>query len=137
MQSFLDTWKLQDEAMRQSLSDDEFEYSLIEKHAFALIKSIENLCHFILRNHTEVKVPLPTINFLLSHTHLSGKLAHWLAKIQEHDFMITTSSTIKERDLALHLVQHPEPRVTSKNNDDTLFALFLIEYGNLDLAEQP
>jgi hypothetical protein len=123
--------------MSQSLSDDEFKYSLIEKHTFSLVKAIEKFRHFILGKHTEVKVPLPAVKFLLSQTHLSGKLAHWLAKIQEHDFMITTSNTIKGCDLALHLAQHPEPGYTFENNDVALSALFLIEYENLDLAGHP
>jgi hypothetical protein len=123
--------------MSQSLFDDEFKYTLIEKHTFSLVKAIEKFCHFILGKHTQVKVPLPAVKFFLSQTHLSGKLAHWLAKIQEHDFMITTSNTIKGHDLALHLAQHPEPGISSENNEDALSALFLIEYENIDLAAHP
>jgi hypothetical protein len=123
--------------MSQSLSDDEFKYTLIEKHTFSLVKTIEKFCHFILGKHTQVKVPLPAVNFFLSQTHLSRKLAHWLAKIQEHDFTITTSNAIKGRDLALPLTQHPEPGYSSENNEDTLSTLFPIGYGNLDLAAHP
>jgi ribonuclease HI len=81
--------------MSQSLSDDEIKYSYIEKHVFSLVKAIEKFHHFILGKHTQVKVPLPAVKFLLSQTYLSGKLAHWLAKIQEHDLTIMTSKTIK------------------------------------------
>jgi hypothetical protein len=94
--------------MSQSLSDDEFKYSYIEKHAFSLVKVVEKFRHFILGKHTLVKVPLPAVKFFLSQTYLSGKLAHWLAKIQEHDLTIMTSKTIKGHDLALHLAQHAE-----------------------------
>jgi hypothetical protein len=62
--------------MIQSLSDDEFKYSYIEKHAFALVKAVENFHHFILGKHTKVKVPLPVVKFLLSQTYLLGKLSH-------------------------------------------------------------
>jgi hypothetical protein len=89
--------------MSQSLSDDEFKYSFIEKHVFTLVKVVEKFLHFILGKHTLVKVPLPAVKFFLSQTYLSGKLAHWLAKIQEHDLNIVTSTTIKGCDLALHL----------------------------------
>ena len=81
--------------MSHSLSDDEIKYSSIEKHAFSLVKSIEKFHHFILGKHTQVKVPFPVVKFLLSQTYLSGKIAHWLAKIQEHDLRIMTSKTIK------------------------------------------
>jgi hypothetical protein len=50
---------------------------------------------------------------------------------------ITTSNTIKGRDLALHLSQHPKLGYYSENNEDALPALFLIEYGNIDLASHP
>jgi hypothetical protein len=52
--------------MSQSLSDDEFKYSFIEKHAFSLVKAVEKFPHFILGKHTLVKVPLPTVKFFLS-----------------------------------------------------------------------
>jgi hypothetical protein len=67
--------------MSQSLLDDQFKYSYIEKHVFSLVKYVEKFCHFILRNHTLVKFPLAVVKFFLSQTYLSWKLAHWLAKI--------------------------------------------------------
>jgi hypothetical protein len=94
--------------MSQSLFDDEFKYSFIEKHAFTLVKVVEKFHNFILGKHTLVKVPLPAVKFFLSQTYLSGKLSHWLTKIQEHDLNIVTSTTIKGCDLSLHLAQHAE-----------------------------
>jgi hypothetical protein len=38
--------------MRQSLSDGEFKYSYIEKHAFSLVKVVDKFLHFILGKHT-------------------------------------------------------------------------------------
>jgi hypothetical protein len=52
--------------MSQILLDDEFKYSFIEKHVFSLIKVVEKFHHFILGKHMLVKVPLPTVKFLLS-----------------------------------------------------------------------
>jgi hypothetical protein len=49
--------------MSQSLSDDEFKYYFIEKHAFALVKDVEKFHHFILGKHMLVKVPLPAVKF--------------------------------------------------------------------------
>jgi hypothetical protein len=80
--------------MSQILLDDELNYSYIEKHAFSLLKAMEKFLHFILGKHTLVKVPLHAVNFLLSQTYLSGKLSHWLAKIQKHDLIIMTSRKI-------------------------------------------
>jgi hypothetical protein len=67
--------------MTQILSDDEFKYSYIEKHVFALVKTMEKFLHFILGKHMLVKVPLPAVKFFLSQTYLSRKLAHCLVKI--------------------------------------------------------
>jgi hypothetical protein len=121
--------------MSQILFDDEFKYSFIEKHAFALIKVIDKFRHFILGKHTLVKVPLPAVRFLLSRTYLSGKLSHWLAKIQEHDLTIITSNTIKGRDLALHLGQHAEFSEEIDEHDSSLSTLFYIDNQILLMSE--
>jgi hypothetical protein len=123
--------------MSQSLSDNEIKYSYIEKHAFALIKAIIFFCHFILGKHTQVKVPLPAVKFMLSQTYLSGKLAHWLAKIQEHDLTIMTLKTTKGRDLSLHLAQHLEPSQELDDQNNPLSTLFYIENQNLSLFKHP
>jgi hypothetical protein len=59
-----------------SLSNIELKCGLIENNSFSLVKVAEKFHHFILGKHTKVKVPLPTIKFLLSQTFLLGKLAH-------------------------------------------------------------
>jgi hypothetical protein len=92
--------------MSQSLLDDEFKYSYIEKHSFSLVKAVEIFRHFILGKHTLVKVPLPVVKFFLSLTYISRMFTHWLSKIQEHDLTIVNFNTIKGHDLALHLAQH-------------------------------
>jgi hypothetical protein len=123
--------------MSQSLSDDEVKYTLIEKHTFSLVKAIGKFRHFILGKQTQVRVPLPAVKFFLTQTHLSGKLAHWLAKIQEHDLMITTTKTIKGRDLALHLAQHPEPGDSLEEDENALSALFYLETLDINLVDHP
>jgi hypothetical protein len=123
--------------MSQSLSCDEFKYSFIERHTFSLVKVVEKFCHFILGKHTLVKVPLHVVKFLLSWTYLSGKLAHWLAKIQEHDLNIVTSTTIKGHDLALHLAQHVENSEEIDEEDSSLTALFYIDNQILRVYEHP
>jgi hypothetical protein len=123
--------------MSQILSDDEFKYSFIEKHAFSLVKVVEQFCHFILGKHTLVKVQLPVVKFLLSQTYLSGKLAHYLAKIQEHNLTIMTSKTIKGRDLSLHLAQHAEMSEEIDEHDSSLSALFYIDNQILPVSEHP
>jgi hypothetical protein len=123
--------------MSQILSDDEFKYSYIKKHAFALVKAVEKFRHFILGKHTQVKVPLPVVKFFLSQTYLSGNIAHWLANIQEHDLTIMNSKTIKGQDLALHLAQHVEASEEIDKQDNPLSTLFYIESQTLPIAEHP
>jgi hypothetical protein len=123
--------------MSQSLFDDDFKYSFIEKYAFALVKAIEKFRHFILGKHTLVKVPLPAVKFFLSRTYLSGKLAHWLSNIQEHDLTIINSNTIKGRDLSLHLAQHDETREEIDEHDSSLSTLFYIDNQILPMSEHP
>jgi hypothetical protein len=52
--------------MSQSLSDDEMKYTLIEKHTFTLVKAIGKFRHFIFGKQTQVRVPFPTVKFLLT-----------------------------------------------------------------------
>jgi hypothetical protein len=113
--------------MSQILSNDEFKYSFIEKHAFTLVKAIEKFHHFILGKHTLVKVHLLAVKFLLSQNYLLGKLSHWLSNIQEHDLNIVTSTTIKGCDLALHLAQHTENSEEIDEEDSSLSTLFYID----------
>jgi hypothetical protein len=123
--------------MSQILSDDEFKYFFIEKHAFTLVKVVEKFLHFILGKHALVKVPLPAIKFFLSQTYLSWKLAHWLSKIQEHYLTIATSTTIKGRDLALHLAQNVETSEETNEHDSSLSTLFYIDNHILPVSEHP
>jgi hypothetical protein len=113
--------------MIQSLSDDEFKYSYIEKHDFSLVKDIEKFLHFILSKHTQVKVPLYVVKFLRSQTYLLGKLAHCHANIHEHFFMFMTSKMIEGCELSLHLAQHLEPSEFSEDEDSLLSALFYVK----------
>jgi hypothetical protein len=122
-------------SMSQSFSNDKFKYSFIEKHDFTLVKAIEKFLRFILGKHTLVKVPLPTVKFFISQTYLSRKLAHWLAKIQEHDLTIVTSNTIKGHDLALHLAQHAEISEEIDEHDSSLSTLFYIDNQILPVYE--
>jgi hypothetical protein len=123
--------------MSQILSDDEFKYSFIEKHAFTLVKDIEKNFHFILGKHTLVKVPLHAVKFFLSQTFFSGKLAHWLAKIHENDLTIVTSTTIKGHVLALHLAQHAKTSEEIDEHDSSLSTLFYIDNQILPVSEHP
>lgn len=50
--------------MSQSLSNFHVQYSLIEKHAYSLVKAIEKFRHYILGKHIIVKVPLPAVKLL-------------------------------------------------------------------------
>jgi hypothetical protein len=121
--------------MSQSLSNDEFKYYYIEKHASTLVKEVEKFRHFILGKHTLVKVPLLAIKFFLSQTYLSRKIAHWLAKIQEHGLTIMTSKIIKGRDLSLHLAQHAEESEEIDEQDSSLSTIFYIDSQILPIDE--
>lgn len=120
--------------MSQSLSDAAIQYTLIEKHAYALVKAIEKFRHYILGKHIVVKVPLHAVKYLLSQTYLSGKLANWLTKIQEHDLSIETVNTIKGRGLALHLAQHSVPSSNPELEDGDDSNLFFADMIPSDLV---
>jgi hypothetical protein len=84
-----------------------------------------------------VIVPLPNVKFFLSRNYLSGNPTHWLSKIQEHDLNIVTSTTIKRRDLALHLAQHAKNGEEIDEEDSSLSSLFYIDGQILPVSEHP
>jgi hypothetical protein len=77
------------------------------------------------------------VKFFLSQTYLSGNLAHWLAKIHEHDLTIMNLKTIKGQDLSLHLAQHDEASEEIDDQDNPLSTLFYIESQTLSIVEHP
>jgi hypothetical protein len=84
-----------------------------------------------------VKVPLHVVKFFISQTYLSGKPAHWLAKIHEHDLNIVTSITIKGCDLAIQSAQHAENSEQIDEQDSSLSTLFYIDNHILPVSEHP
>jgi hypothetical protein len=58
-------------------------------------------------------------------------------QIQEHDLRITTTKTIKGRDLSLHLAQHPEPSGSLEEDEKSLSTLFYLETLDIDLDDHP
>jgi hypothetical protein len=82
--------------MIQSLSDDEFKYTLIEKHTYVLVKDIEKFCHFILGKHTHVKVPLSTINFFFLK-HVFQEILH-IGLIRYKNIILQSQHRTQSRD---------------------------------------
>lgn len=114
--------------MSQSLIDAEFKFPYVKKHALALVVALRKFRHYIHGCHTIVNLPIPVVKHLLSQTYLQGKLANWLANIQEYDLEFTITKAIKGRDLALHLAQHPGPECSDIDEDiKALFYVFAIE----------
>ena len=60
-----------------------------------------------------------------------------LAKIQEHDLNIITSTTINGSDLALHLDRHVDNGEEIDEEDSSLSTLFYIDDQILHVSEHP
>jgi len=75
--------------MSRSLTNADFKFSYVEKHALALVVTLRKFHNYIHGCHMIVKLPIPTVKHLLSQTYVQGKLANWLAKIQEYDLEFT------------------------------------------------
>jgi len=71
--------------MSQSLIDDDFKFPYVEKHALALVVALRKFRHYIHNCHTIFKFSIPAVKHLLSQTYFKGRLANWLAKIQEYN----------------------------------------------------
>ena len=51
--------------MSMGLQGDELYYNAIDKQSFAVFKVVKNFRPYILRSHTKVIVPHPTIRYFL------------------------------------------------------------------------
>jgi hypothetical protein len=77
------------------------------------------------------------VTFFLTQNHLLGKLAHFLAKIEEHDLMITTTKIIKGCYLDLDLAQYTEPGDSLEEDENVLSSLFYLENIDINFVDHP
>jgi len=83
----------------KALRDAPLKYNIMEKQAFALIKSLKHFRVYILHSHVIAFVPHTVFKGILNQD-LDGKRGNWIATILEYDLEIRPTKLIKCQGLA-------------------------------------
>eukprot|EP00253_Pinus_taeda_P027520 PITA_27520 len=73
----------------------ELNYSEVEKQAFAVYKAVKHYRPFLLKAHTKVIVPFPSVRQLLIQRELGEKRANWVTALQEYDLEIKPAKIVR------------------------------------------
>jgi hypothetical protein len=83
--------------MSRALQNAELKYPMVEKQAYALVKSLKHFRVFIGYSKVIGYVPNSTIKDVLSQSEGLGTRGRWIVKIQEYDLEIKPAKLIKGR----------------------------------------
>jgi hypothetical protein len=87
------------------LRDAEVKYELLEKQAYALIKSLKAFRVYILQAKVIAYVPSSSVKDVLIQPDIDGKRSKWIAKLIEFDVEIKPAKLLKGQGLAKLLVE--------------------------------
>jgi hypothetical protein len=91
--------------MRKTLRDSELNYTITEKQAYALVKSLKHFRTYVGYNKIKAFVPYPAVKDVLSQQDCLGSRGKWVSQIQEYDLEIKPSKIIKGQGLAKMLTE--------------------------------
>eukprot|EP00253_Pinus_taeda_P027097 PITA_27097 len=78
-----------------NLKGAEINYSEVEKQAFVVYKVVKHYRPFLLKAHTKVIVPFPSVRQLLIQRELGEKRANWVTTLQEYDLEIKPAKIVR------------------------------------------
>ena len=84
----------------KTLRDVEMKYDPIEKHAYALIKSLKTFRIYILHAKFLTYVPSAAVKDVWTQPEIDGKRAKWIAKLIEFDIEVKPTKIVKGLGLA-------------------------------------
>jgi hypothetical protein len=87
------------------LRDAEVKYELLEKQAYALIKSLKAFRVYILQEKVIAFVPSSSVKDVLIQPDIDGKRSKWITKLIECDVEIKPAKLVKGQGLAKLLAE--------------------------------
>jgi hypothetical protein len=105
MQKDVDDYEHPMDFMSKVLRDSELNYSITEKQAYALVKSLKHFRNYVSYNKIKAYVPYPAVKDVLSQQDCMGTRGKWVSKIQEYDLEIKPTKIIKGQGLAQMLTE--------------------------------
>jgi hypothetical protein len=85
--------------MSTSVQGPNINYPTVEKQAYAIYKALKNCRPYILKNHTKVIVPHPTVRSLFMQQEMRERRGIWMAIIQEFDLEIKPTIIVRGQGL--------------------------------------
>ena len=89
----------------KTLRDAELKYDIIEKQAYALIKSLKAFRVYILHSKIIAYVPSASIKDVLTQPDADGRRAKWIAKLIEFNIELKPTKLIKGQGLSRLLAE--------------------------------
>ena len=89
----------------KALRDASLKYKIMEKQAFALLKSLKDFRVYILHSHIISFVPNAIVKDILTQNDPKGKRGKWIVVILEYAIEIKTTKLIKGQKLAKLMVE--------------------------------
>jgi hypothetical protein len=89
----------------KALRDVEVRYEIMEKQAYALVKSLKDFRVYVLHSKVTASIPSVSVKDILVQPEIDGKRSKWIAKILEFDLEIRPTKLIKGQGLAKMLVE--------------------------------
>ena len=77
------------------LRDVELKYDIMEKKAYALVKSLKDFRFYILQSHIIAYVPSNVVKRILTQPSPEGKRSNWIEVLLEYDIEIKPTKLIK------------------------------------------
>jgi hypothetical protein len=89
----------------KALRDAELRYEIMEKQAYALVKSLKAFRFYVLHSKITAYFPLVFVKDILIQPDIDGRRSKWIAKILEFDLEIKPTKLIKGQGLAKLLAE--------------------------------
>jgi hypothetical protein len=89
----------------RALRDAEMRYDIMEKQAYALVKSLKDFRIYVLHSKIVAYVPSASVKEILIQPDIDGKRSKWIAKIMEFDLEMKPTKLVKGQGLARLLAE--------------------------------
>jgi hypothetical protein len=89
----------------RALRDTEEKYDIMEKHAYALVKTLKSSRVYIFHSKIIAYVPSTSVKDILIQPDIDGRRSKWISKILEFDLEIKPTKLVKGQGLAKLLVE--------------------------------
>jgi hypothetical protein len=81
--------------MSTNLQGAELNYPTIDKQTYGVYKVVKHFRYYILKNHTKVIVPHPTVRSLFTQQDMGERIGIWMEIVQEFDLDIKPTKLVK------------------------------------------